>query len=103
MPKMNINNISLLKIQNQVLTKFNLDLKNYNKCLKTELNSYKKKTLGNLNFGDSAYSKNDFNLNNYIQTLKTSLNSSQESNLELQDLLKIVQEKKNFWNNNMII
>ena len=43
---MNIDNISLLKIQNQVLTKSNLDLKNYNKCLKAELNSYKKmKTL----------------------------------------------------------
>ena len=96
MPKMNIDNISLLKIQNQVLTKSNLDLKNYNKCLKAELNSYKKMTLGNLNFGDSPYSKNDFNLNNYIQTLKTSLNSSQESNIELQNLLKNVQEQKKF-------
>ena len=53
-------------------------------------------TLGNLNFGDSPYSKNDFNLNNYIQTLKTSLNSSQESNIELQNLLKNVQEQKKF-------
>ena len=49
-PLMNIDNLSLLKIQNQVLEKSNLDLKNYNKCLKAELNSYKKMTLGNFNY-----------------------------------------------------
>ena len=92
---MNIDNISLLKIQNQVLYKSNLDLKNYNKCLKAELNSYKKMTLGNFNFqGNSPFSQYDSNLNNYIQTLKTSLNYSQMSNMELQDLLKDVQDQK---------
>ena len=94
-PLMNFDNISLLKIQNQVLAKSNLDLKNYNKCLKAELNSYKKMTLGNFNYNNnSPFNQNEHNLNAYIQTLKTSLNSSQMSNLELQDLLKNVQEQK---------
>lgn len=51
-PKMNLDDISILKIQNQVLNKSNLDLKNYNKCLKAELNSYKRMTLGNFNYNN---------------------------------------------------
>ena len=38
--------------------------------LKAELNSYKKMTLGNFNYDNSASTHNDNNLNMYIQTLK---------------------------------
>jgi hypothetical protein len=48
-PLSNLDNIDILKIQNQVLNKSNLDLKNYNRCLKAELDSYKKMTLGTYN------------------------------------------------------
>ena len=53
-------------------------------------------TLGNFKYGNNSpyNNQNDHNLNIYIQTLKKSLNSSQMSNMELQDLLKHVQEQK---------
>ena len=97
-PISNLDNIDILKIQNQVLNKSNLDLKNYNRCLKAELNSYKKMTLGNvpnsLSGSNLPMSQYDNNVNNYIETLKTSLNTSQMSNIELQELLKNVQAQK---------
>ena len=95
-PMSNLDNINILKIQNQVLNKSNLDLKNYNRCLKEELNSYKKMTLGNVpnKYSNLPLSQFDDNINSYIETLKTSLNSSQMSNIELQELLKNVQAQK---------
>ena len=93
-----IDNLEILKLQNQALKKSNLDLKNYNKCLKMELNSYKKMALGNLSnysgYSNMPMSQYDDNINNYIETLKTSLNTSQMSNIELQDLMKTVQNQK---------
>ena len=68
-----LDNISILKIQNQVLNKSNIDLKNYNRCLKDELNSYKKMTLGNISNKNIPLSIYDDNVNSYIQTLKNSL------------------------------
>ena len=89
-----LDNISILKIQNQVLNKSNIDLKNYNRCLKDELNSYKKMTLGNISNKNIPLSIYDDNVNSYIQTLKNSLKSSQISYNELQELLKHVEEQK---------
>ena len=97
------NNLDLLKLQNQVLNKSNLDLKNYNRCLKIELNSYKKLNRSALNNNpDNTNSSNsiplsqyDNNVSLYIDTLKTSLNTSQMSNMELNELLKGVQNKNN--------
>jgi chromosome segregation ATPase len=84
--------VSILKTQNSVLNKSNLDLKNYNRCLQIELNSYKNKFPSN-NLPLTQY---DQNLSTYIDTLKTSLNTSQMTNMELNNIFEKVKNENEF-------
>ena len=77
--------VTRLKISNQVLLKANLDLKNKNKILQNEINQYKNSAIYK-----SPYSQFDNNLNEFIQDLKNSLDNGQISNNELQEIIKKV-------------
>ena len=79
--------VTRLKISNEVLIKSNLDLKNKNKILQNEINQYKNSAIYK-----SPYSQFDNNLNEFIQDLKNSLDNAQISNNELQEIIKKVQE-----------
>lgn len=79
----------ILEIANQVLNKSNLDLKNYNKVLQIELNSYKSR----LSKQRGPLTQFDTNMPILIDTLKTALNSSQMSSQELNDIYQKVREK----------
>ena len=79
--------VTRLKISNQVLLKANLDLKNKNKILLNEINQYKNSAIYK-----SPYTQFDNNLNEFIQDLKNSLDNAQMSNNELQEIVKKVQE-----------
>ena len=79
--------VTRLKISNQVLLKANLDLKNKNKILLNEINQYKNSAIYK-----SPYTQFDNNLNAFIQDLKNSLDNAQMSNNELQEIVKNVQE-----------
>ena len=79
--------VTRLKISNEVLIKSNLDLKNKNKILQNEINQYKNSAIYK-----SPYSQFDNNLNEFIQDLKNSLDNAQMSNNELQEIVKKVQE-----------
>jgi chromosome segregation ATPase len=79
--------VTRLKISNEVLIKSNLDLKNKNKILQNEINQYKNSAIYK-----SPYSQFDNNLNEFIQDLKNSLDNGQISNNELQEIIKKVQE-----------
>ena len=84
--------VSIFKTQNSVFNKSNLDLKNYNRCLQIELNSYKNKFPSN-NLPLTQY---DQNLSTYIDTLKTSLNTSQMTNMELNNIFEKVKNENEF-------
>ena len=79
--------VTRLKISNEVLIKSNLDLKNKNKILQNEINQYKNSAIYK-----SPYTQFDNNLNEFIQDLKNSLDNAQISNNELQEIIKKVQE-----------
>lgn len=89
--------INKLKLSNQVLTRSNLDLRNNNKILELEINSYKTNTrLSNLtnSFGKNMPSTEyDNNLANFIQNSKTSLIDSINGNLYLIDQINTIQNQ----------
>ena len=89
--------INKLKLSNQVLTRANLDLRNNNKILELEINSYKTNTrLSNLtnSFGKNIPSTEyDNNLANFIQNSKTSLIDSINGNLYLIDQINTIQNQ----------
>ena len=92
--------VTRLKISNEVLIKSNLDLKNKNKILQNEINQYKNSAIYK-----SPYSQFDNNLNEFIQDLKNSLDNAQISNNELQEIIKKsirINEKLTNSNNDLI-
>jgi len=91
------NELNRLKISNDVLIKANIDLKNKNKILTNEINTYK-----NSSVYKNPYSQFDNNLNEFIQDLKTSLENAQMSNKELIETINNIQEdKKKLTNSNV--
>ena len=87
------NEIDKIKIQNQILQKSNQALKNRNKILTHEINSYK-----NNSIYKDPFSECDKDLNNYIQDLKTSLENATQSNEELETIINNTQKENKILN-----
>ena len=81
------NELEKLKIQNQILIKSNMALKNKNKILTHEINTYK-----NSSIYKNPFSQYDKDLNVFIQDLKNSLDNATQNNEELE---KIITDKQN--------
>ena len=84
----NEKNIEKLIIQNQILLKSNMILKNQNKILSHEINTYKNSSLYN-----NPYNQNDRNLNTFIQELKNCLDNATQNNEELENIITNTQEE----------
>ena len=81
-------NIEKLIIQNQILLKSNMILKNQNKMLSHEINTYKNSSLYN-----NPYNQNDRNLNAFIQELKNCLDNATQNNEDLENIITNTQEE----------
>ena len=80
--------IEKLIIQNQILLKSNMILKNQNKMLSHEINTYKNSSLYN-----NPYNQNDKNMNAFIQELKNCLDNATQNNEELENIITNIQEE----------
>ena len=74
--------IEKLKIQNQMLIKSNMALKNKNKILTHEINTYK-----NSSIYKNPFTQYDQDLNAFIQDLKISLDNATKNNEELENII----------------
>ena len=86
--------INKLKLSNQVLTRSNLDLRNGNKILELEINSYKtNRQLSNPSINTSGISitEYDLNLSKFLVNSKNSLNESINNNLYIMDQINSLQ------------
>ena len=82
------NDIDKIKLQNLVLLKSNQALKNQNKILTHEINSYKSSSI----YKD-PFSEYDKNLNAFIHDLKTSLEQATQTNQELENIITNTQKE----------
>lgn len=80
---------SILQVENSILRKNNLDLRNYNKILNMELLSIK----SNLNQNKVPFTQYDQNISKLIDILKNALNSSQMTNIELEQIKENISQK----------
>ena len=78
--------VTRLKISNDILLKTNLDLKNKNNILESEIEHYKNNPI----YKD-PFTQYDSNLNKYIEELKNALDNSQMSNNELREIISKLQ------------
>jgi len=78
--------VTRLKISNDILLKTNLDLKNKNNILESEIEHYKNNPV----YKD-PFTQYDSNLNKYIKELKHALDNSQMSNNELREIISKLQ------------
>lgn len=86
--------INKLKLSNQVLTRSNLDLRNGNKILELEINSYKtNRHLSNpsINMSGISITEYDLNLSKFLVNSKNSLNESINNNLYMMDQIHSLQ------------
>ena len=81
--------IEKIKIQNQILLKSNAVLKNQNKILSYEINTYKNSSLYK-----NPFSQYDKELNTFIQDLKNSLENATQTNISMQNMIN-KSEKEN--------
>ena len=79
--------VTRLKISNDILLKTNLDLKNKNNILESEIEQYKNNPV----YKD-PFTQYDSNLNKYIEELKHALDNSQMSNNELREIIAKLQK-----------
>ena len=79
--------VTRLKISNDILLKTNLDLKNKNNILESEIEHYKNNPV----YKD-PFTQYDSNLNKYIEELKNALDNSQMSNNELREIIAKLQK-----------
>ena len=95
--------ISKIKVANQVLTRSNIDLQNENKKLENEIETYK--TNGILDKSKTQNKQHtteyDINLGKFLDNLKSSLNENIEKNLTLMNQINdmITQNQKLFEEN----
>ena len=80
--------IEKLKIQNQMLIKSNMALKNKNKILTHEINTYK-----NSSIYKNPFTQYDQDLNAFIQDLKNSLDNATQNNEELENIIISTQNE----------
>ena len=80
--------IEKLKIQNQMLIKSNMALKNKNKILTHEINTYK-----NSSIYKNPFTQYDQDLNAFIQDLKLSLDNATQNNEELENIIISTQNE----------
>ena len=77
-----------LKMKNELLLKSNMTLKNKNKILSHEINTYK-----NSSIYKNPFSQYDKDLNIFIQDLKTSLDNATQTNEELEKIINDTQNE----------
>ena len=80
--------IDKIKIQNQILLKSNSILKNQNKILSYEINTYKNSSLYK-----NPFSQYDKELNVFIQDLKSNLEKATQANQSFQNILNQQQQE----------
>ena len=80
--------IDKIKMQNLVLMKSNQALKNQNKILEHEINSYK-----NSSIYKDPFSEYDKDINNYIHDLKSSLEQTTQINQELENIINNTEKE----------
>ena len=85
--------IDKLKLQNLILIKTNQDLKNQNKILTHEINSYKKSSIYK-----NPFTQYDKDLNIFIQDLKTGLENATQSNQEFENIINNTQKENKVLN-----
>ena len=85
--------IEKIKIQNLILIKSNQDLKNQNKILSHEINSYKNSSLYK-----NPFTQYDKDLNIFIQDLKTSLENATQNNQDLENIINNIQKENKILN-----
>ena len=78
--------VTRLKISNDILLKTNLDLKNKNNILESEIKHYKNNPVYK-----TPYTQYDSNLNNFIEELRNALDNTQMSNNELREVILKLQ------------
>ena len=95
--------ISKIKVANQVLTRSNIDLQNENKKLENEIESYKTNGIldKNKTQNNQHTTEYDMNLSKFLENLKSSLNDNIEKNLNLMNEINdmITQNQKLFEEN----
>ena len=82
--------INKLKLSNQVLTRSNLDLKNGNKILELEINSYKMG--GKISRKEIPSTEYDINLEKFIQNSKSTLLETINQNMNIIDEINLLQK-----------
>ena len=82
--------INKLKLSNQVLTRSNLDLKNGNKILELEINSYKMG--GKISRKEIPSTEYDTNLEKFIQNSKSTLLETINQNMNIIDEINLLQK-----------
>jgi len=85
--------IEKLRIQNQILMKSNMALKNKNKILTHEISTYKKSSIYK-----NPFTQYDQDLNAFIQDLKNSLDNATQNNEELENIIISTQNENKLLN-----